>query len=82
MHVGMEETVTQRVAQEGLDHRTAEILQVEPWLSSRARFRQRGCIESFEREHARRCGSSRPRARENRVRLVSRPFPKERGLQP
>jgi hypothetical protein len=47
----MEEAVAQRVAQEGLDHRAAEILEVEALGFEPAAVRQRRRLDPFEREH-------------------------------
>ena len=51
MHVGMEEAVAQRMAQEGLHQRAAERRQVEPAGCERRAVGQRRAVDPFEREH-------------------------------
>ncbi len=71
MHVGVEEAVAQRMAQEALDHRAAERRQVEARGGERRAVVQRRAVDPFERQHvAARCGPSRPRARGSRHRRV------------
>jgi hypothetical protein len=51
MHVGVEEAVAQRVAQEGLDHRAGEALQIEPLGFEPGTVGERRRLDPFEREH-------------------------------
>ena len=51
MHVGVEEAVAQRVAQEGLDHRAAERLEVEALGFEPGAVGERRRLDPFEREH-------------------------------
>ncbi len=51
MHVGVEEAVAQRVAQEGLDHRARELLEIEPLGLEPGAIGERGRLDPFEREH-------------------------------
>ena len=54
MHVGVEEAVAQRVAQEGLDHRARQLLEIEALrLRAAARSVQRNAVDPFERQHVR-----------------------------
>ena len=69
MHVGVEEAVAQRVAQEGLDHRCGRApAGRSPWLRAR-RGRAAACRRSIPASARRaRCGPSRPPARGSRDR--------------
>ena len=51
MHVGVEEAVAQRMAQEGLDHRAAERLQVEALGLERGAVVERHAVDPFQRQH-------------------------------
>ena len=51
MHVGVEEAVAQRVAQEGLDHRAAERRQVEALGLERGAVVERRAVDPFQRQH-------------------------------
>ena len=51
MHVGMEEAVAQRVAQEGLHHRAAELLEVEALRHQRLAIGKARALHPFERQH-------------------------------
>ena len=64
MHVGVEEAVAQRVAQEGLDHRAAELLAGRSPRPRARRGRTAACRRSIRASARRaRCGPSRPPAR-------------------
>ena len=68
MHVGMEEAVAQRLAQEALDHRAAERAADRPGGGERRRGRGAACRRSIRSSaHRARCASSRPPARGNRA---------------
>ena len=51
MHVGVEEAVAQRVAQEGLDDRAAELLEHEALGGELGAVVQRRRLDPFERQH-------------------------------
>ena len=51
MHVGVEEAVAQRVAQEALDHRAAERRQVEAFGRERGVVVERRAVDPFQRQH-------------------------------
>ena len=51
MHVGVEEAVAQRVAQEGLDHRAGEVLEVEALGFELGAVVQRRAVDPVERQH-------------------------------
>ena len=51
MHVGMEEAVAQRVAQETLDHLAAEVGQVDLRLLEPRMIAQRDAVDPFHRQH-------------------------------
>ena len=51
MHVGVEEAVAQRVAQEGLDHRVRQVLEVEALGLERRAVVQRRAVDPFQRQH-------------------------------
>ena len=83
MHVGVEEAVAQRVAQEGLDHRARQMLEVEALGLQASRGRAAACRRSIPAS-ARpcRCGPSRPSARGNPDRpWCSPPSPTARPLR-
>ena len=71
MHVGVEEAVAQRVAQEGLHQRAAERRQVEPARCERGAVGQRRAVDPFEREHVAR-GALPVDRRHAEVRIVLR----------
>ena len=52
MHVGVEEAIAQRVAQEGLHQRAPERRQIEPARFQRGAIGERRAVDPFEREHA------------------------------
>ena len=82
MHVGVEEAVAQRVAQEGLDHRAAERLEVEALGFEPGPVVERRRLDPFEREHvARGAGPSPPPARGNPDRPWCSP-PSRRARRP
>ncbi len=51
MHVGVEEAVAQRVAQEGLDHRARQMLEIEALGFERGAVVQRRAVDPFQRQH-------------------------------
>ena len=51
MHVGVEEAVAQRMAQEGLDHRARQVLEIEALGLERGAVVQRRAVDPFQRQH-------------------------------
>ena len=51
MHVGVEEAVAQRVAQEGLDHRARQRLEIEAGGVEPRAVGERDAVDPVEREH-------------------------------
>ena len=51
MHVGVEEAVAQRVAQEGLDHGVRQVLEVEALGLERGAVVQRRAVDPFQGQH-------------------------------
>ena len=51
MHVGVKEAVAQRMAQEGLDHRAREALEIEALGFEQRAVGERRRVDPFEREH-------------------------------
>ena len=83
MHVGVEEAVAQRMAQEALDHRAAEALQIEALGFERGAIGRAACRRSIPASARRaRCDPSRPPARGNPDRpWCSPPSPRARPLR-
>ena len=84
MHVGVEEAVAQRMAQEGLDHRARQMLEIEALGLQRGAVVQRRAVDPFERQHV--LGGAVPvdrRHAEVRIGLgVLRHLGQRGGLQP
>ena len=71
MHVGMEEAVAQRVAQETLDHLAAEILQIDLRRFQPRVIAQRNAVDPFHRQHV--VGGAIPvHRRHAEIRIVAR----------
>ncbi len=51
MHIGMEEAVAQRMAQEGLDQRFGKLAKVETRCFKRGNIRHLDTVDPFERQH-------------------------------
>ena len=51
MHVGVKEPIAQRMAQERLDHRAREMLEIETFGFEARTIRERNGFDPFEREH-------------------------------